>query len=401
MTPAYAGFIASFGFGAAVVGALVGGALGDRWGRKRTIITSVVAYSLGSFLCALAPSPEWFAAFRLLAGVGMGMTLQNEAGPRLRVLPAALSPDGGRQRHHRHAVGRDTVRPDRALANRAIWLAVGLFRRRVAAAARAGPDHRHAGSPLDAGRQEADGDAFDPCSARLRPDIKTDDDDEFLYPKASQKSSLANVFAESRARSAVLFWVVYFMNIFVIYGTNTWIPKLMMDSGYGLGTSLWLLMALFVGALVASPIIGHFADRCGSKPVSLVCYVVAFCSILALCLPTGIYLTTLFVLLAGGCTMGIQNLTHAYISLYFPPAVKSTMMGWGLSIGRTGGLLGPIVGGVLLSLHATLFVSFLAFAVPCLISALAVYFIQDQYAYMTHWAKAPAAGETPVPGLGE
>lgn len=34
MSPAYAGFIASYGFGAAVVGAIIGGALGDRWGLK-------------------------------------------------------------------------------------------------------------------------------------------------------------------------------------------------------------------------------------------------------------------------------------------------------------------------------------------------------------------------------
>jgi len=97
-----------------------------------------------------------------------------------------------------------------------------------------------------------------------------------------------------------------------------------------------------------------------------------------------IYLTVLAVAFAGICTMGAQNMTHAYISLYFPPAVKSTMMGWGLSVGRTGGLLGPIVGGILLSRHVTQFQSFLAYAVPCLVSALAIFFIQDRFAYNTH-----------------
>jgi AAHS family benzoate transporter-like MFS transporter len=64
------------------------------------------------------------------------------------------------------------------------------------------------------------------------------------------------------------------------------------------------------------------------------------------------------------------------------------MMGWGLSVGRTGGLLGPIAGGILLSRHVTQFESYLAFALPCLISAIAVFFVQDKYAYNTHWSKA-------------
>ena len=89
--------------------------------------------------------------------------------------------------------------------------------------------------------------------------------------------------------------------------------------------------------------------------------------------------------------MGTQNLTHAYITQYFPPVVKSTMMGWGLAVGRTGGLLGPLVGGILLSYRATLFQSFLAFAVPCLISALAVALIQEQYGYNTR-----GRSDTPV-----
>jgi MFS transporter, AAHS family, benzoate transport protein len=216
-------------------------------------------------------------------------------------------------------------------------------------------------------------------------------DDAILeYPKATERSSLANVFAEKRVASAILFWIVYFMNVFVIYGTNTWIPKLMMNSGHSLNASLSIYLFLFVGALVASPLVGHYADRFGSKRVSLICYGIAFLSILLLCVPMSIYLTIPVVVVAGACTMGAQNLTHAYISLYFPPAVKSTMMGWGLSIGRTGGLLGPIVGGVLLSRHVSQLQSFFAFAAPCLISAIAILFIQDRYAFNAQWPRESA-----------
>jgi AAHS family benzoate transporter-like MFS transporter len=388
MTPAYAGFIASFGFGAAVVGAIVGGSMGDKWGRKRTIITSVVIYSIGSFVCALASSPEWFAFFRIFAGIGMGMTLQNEVGLVSEYFPSKF---------------RQT-----AVAGVATGMALGGILSALVAILLIGrygwaSAYYFGALPivlvpvlikylpeapwilvLKNKRQQ-----LTDALAHLRPDVVVPEDAILEYPKAQEKSSLVEVFAEKRLASALLFWVVYFMNVFVIYGTNTWIPKLMMNSGHSINASLSIYLALFVGALVATPFIGHFADRMGSKPVSIVCYVCGFAVILLLSIPMNIYLTVGVVALVGACTMGAQSMTHAYIALYFPPPVKSTMLGWGLSVGRTGGLLGPIVGGILLSRHVTQFQSYLAFALPCLLSATAVFFIQDQYAYNTHWSKEP------------
>jgi AAHS family benzoate transporter-like MFS transporter len=395
MTPAYAGFIASFGFGAAVLGAIAGGSMGDMWGRKRTIITSVVIYSLGSFVCALASSPEWFAFFRIFAGIGMGMTLQNEVG-----LVSEYFPSKSRQAA---VAGVSTgMQLGGILSALVAILLIGRFG--WASAYYFGtlpivlvpvlikylPEAPWILVLKNKRRQLVD------TLAQLRPDIAVPDDAILKYPKAQEKSSLAEVFAEKRSVSAILFWVIYFMNVFVIYGTNTWIPKLMMNSGHSINASLSIYLALFVGALVASPFIGHFADRFGSKRVSILCYLCGFIAILLLCLPTNIYLTVLSVALVGVCTMGAQNMTHAYVSLYFPPPVKSTMMGWGLSVGRTGGLLGPIVGGVLLYRHATPFQSYLAFALPCLISAVAVFFIQDRYAFNTHWAKGPGIPDPPL-----
>ena len=201
------------------------------------------------------------------------------------------------------------------------------------------------------------------------------------YPKAQERPALAEVFAEGRALSTVLFWTVYFMNILAIYGTNTWIPKLMMNAGHSIQDSLTIYLALFVGALVASPVLGHLADRLGSKKICILSYLGGFAFILLLSAPMNLPLSLLTVAMVGICTQGAQNVTHAYVAHYFPPAVKSTMMGWGLSVGRFGGLVGTLAGGILLNFHATQFVSYLAFAVPCLISALAITLVQDRFAF--------------------
>ncbi|WP_308818339.1 MFS transporter [Pseudonocardia alni] len=49
---------------------LLGGSLGDRFGRRRIFVTGAVWFALASLLCGLAPSVEVLAAARALQGVG-------------------------------------------------------------------------------------------------------------------------------------------------------------------------------------------------------------------------------------------------------------------------------------------------------------------------------------------
>ena len=62
---------AGFLVGAATGGVLFGW-LGDRIGRVRAMTFSVLAYTLFTGLCGLAPSLEWFFLFRFVASLGMG-----------------------------------------------------------------------------------------------------------------------------------------------------------------------------------------------------------------------------------------------------------------------------------------------------------------------------------------
>lgn len=52
---------------------LLGGALGDHYGRRRVYVIGVVWFALASALCASAQSVPWLVAARLLQGVGGGL----------------------------------------------------------------------------------------------------------------------------------------------------------------------------------------------------------------------------------------------------------------------------------------------------------------------------------------
>lgn len=52
---------------------LVGGSLGDRWGRKRVFLTGVIWFAVASLVCAAAPSIEALVAARALQGIGAAL----------------------------------------------------------------------------------------------------------------------------------------------------------------------------------------------------------------------------------------------------------------------------------------------------------------------------------------
>jgi EmrB/QacA subfamily drug resistance transporter len=65
---------------------LLGGALGDRYGRRRMLVAGLVLFATGSAACALAPSLPWLIAARAAQGLGAALMLPNS----LAVLGAAF-----------------------------------------------------------------------------------------------------------------------------------------------------------------------------------------------------------------------------------------------------------------------------------------------------------------------
>jgi EmrB/QacA subfamily drug resistance transporter len=56
---------------------LLGGALGDRYGRRRLLAIGISAFAAGSAACAFAPTLEWLILARVLQGVAAALMLPN------------------------------------------------------------------------------------------------------------------------------------------------------------------------------------------------------------------------------------------------------------------------------------------------------------------------------------
>ena len=73
---------------------LLGGALGDRYGRRRVFLIGVVWFALASVLCAIAPSAGLLIAARAVQGVGAALLTPGS----LAILQASFVPRIGRRR---------------------------------------------------------------------------------------------------------------------------------------------------------------------------------------------------------------------------------------------------------------------------------------------------------------
>lgn len=67
---------------------LVGGAVGDRWGRERVFTGGVIAFGVASIGCAASPNIEWLIAWRAVQGIASAFLIPES----LAILGAAFTP---------------------------------------------------------------------------------------------------------------------------------------------------------------------------------------------------------------------------------------------------------------------------------------------------------------------
>jgi MFS family permease len=153
------------------------------------------------------------------------------------------------------------------------------------------------------------------------------------------------------------------------------------------GTSL---MAWNIGSLIATAAIGQAIDRLGYYrilPAGFILIAVA-AWVLGAQLAAPIAMVVVLVGVLGFFTGGSNSGLMALASNSYPVAIRSTGVGAAYSLGgRTGALMGPMLGGILLQYHFSPGVICAVMGSPMLLGALVLLFLQRQ----SHFSHARAA----------
>jgi AAHS family 4-hydroxybenzoate transporter-like MFS transporter len=74
----------------------------------------------------------------------------------------------------------------------------------------------------------------------------------------------------------------------------------------------------------------------------------------------------------GICVQGAQAGLNALAAMFYPTSARATGIGWALGVGRIGSIVGPSLGGILLSMHWTPKEILIAGIAPATVAAFAI-----------------------------
>jgi AAHS family benzoate transporter-like MFS transporter len=372
LTPLEAGALGSYALFGMMFGALGFGTLADKIGRKKGIAICFVLFSGSTVLNGFASSPTEFGVFRFLAGLGCGglmpnvVALMNEYAPkRLRSTLVAIMFSG-------YSVG------GMLSAGLGIYM-LPRFGWEAMFFAAAVPLlllpvilwflPESVGFLVREGRSEQ----ARALLKRVDPsrDLKDDDVLEMADVKGTGASVL-ELFRDGRAVRTLAIWTAFFCCLLMVYALSSWLPKLMANAGYSLGSSLSFLLVLNFGAVFGAIGGGMLGDRMNLPRVLVGFFIAAAVSISLLGFKTPMPVLYGLIAIAGATTIGTQILLYACAAQFYGLSIRSTGLGWASGIGRNGAIVGPLLGGALLGINLPLQLNFMAFAIPGAIAAIAM-----------------------------
>ncbi|MBO0851572.1 MAG: MFS transporter, partial [Pseudonocardia sp.] len=180
------------------------------------------------------------------------------------------------------------------------------------------------------------------------------------------------LFLRDQLTATLLFGAASFCGLLLVYGLNTWLPEIMRNAGYPLGSALSFLLVLNLGAVVGAIVASRLADRYGPKPVTVMAFLLATACLVVLSQRVDTAVLLVAVAVAGLGSVGTQVLVNGYVAVHHPAPVRASALGWALGVGRAGAIVGPLLGGWMLASGIGFEWNFYAFAVPALAGALLI-----------------------------
>jgi AAHS family 4-hydroxybenzoate transporter-like MFS transporter len=363
------------------LGAAVLAPLSDRFGRRPALISALVVVGLSTACTVMATSPEQFVGWRLLTGLGLGVSIPicntwaaeyipvRRRGMVLVLINASMGIGA-------FIAGFIAPLVIEAWSWRGIFLLAGVTPVLVALLLwHWAPESlkflnaRHPGDPRIA-----------TTLARIAPDIDIRNVELVRQtlskvPRVSVRSLLSPVY---RSRTLVL-WGLLILNLFNLYLLISWLPTLLQSVGWAPAAALRAAVLIQAGGVIGGIFLALFLDRGKTLPALFAAFLIAaLCLGLFLWVPSGAGWIPLLLLIGGGIT-GAQLTLNALCTTYYPSAIKATGMSWAGVVGSCGSISAPLAGAWIIGqgLPATSILALLC--VPALLCAGAVLLMRSQW----------------------
>ena len=307
------------------IGAVLGGRLADRMGRRFVLIYSIVAFGIFSLLTAFAWDMQSLTWARFFTGLGLGgalpmvMTMVPEAsGAGRRTANTAIAYAG-------LPIGGSIVSGIAFLSGPAQWhlifivggilplvLAVVMLMR-----LKESPEF----TALQAANKNASG-------------------------AAAQAGSLLQILAQGRALRTVLLWISFFLALIILYLLLNWLPTLLKDIGMTGEQAAFAQIIFNVGGAVAALSMGSLLVGRWRMPSLIAVFIAVPVMLYVLSvIGTDFLIANVVVFLLGLAVLALQAFLYATAPASYPTWIRGVGVGAAIAIGRLGSVVGPKLGG--------------------------------------------------------
>ncbi|MGY8632048.1 aromatic acid/H+ symport family MFS transporter [Bradyrhizobium sp. 14AA] len=364
-------------FGAGLVGlaagALIFGPLADKFGRRSSLVLSVIGVGGATLAGGYSTSFEMLVVMRFIAGIFLGGALPNAITVASEYVPSrirftmltfvscgfAIGGALGNVIAAQLATGPEGWRHVLILGGALPLLLVPVLLLAV-------PESVRYLIAKDRGHKQ-----IAKTIRRIAP-MASLAGTTFVAPAGHEKGSpVAALFAPDLRRGTMLIWASQFMALLVYYFLSSWLPTVIHSGGVTIRTAVLLAAMIPVGTTVGAVSLGVIMDRFNPYRMLSASLIVATASIIALGqVYTNTFALGVAIFFAGSGIGGTIIGLNAIAASFYPAAVRGTGVSWSLGIGRLGSILGSMMGGFLIALNLGFSGLFTVAALPAFVAAL-------------------------------
>jgi len=343
------------GFAGMALGTALFGMIGDKKGRRPTLIGCVSLFAAATLAIAFVDGVPPLYILRFLGGLGLGGAMPNATALLAEVAPM-------RRRSIGVTAGIVGIPLGGTIAGfvaaellpqygwTSLFLVGGVLPIAIAIImAIALPE-----SPRFLARRPHRSKQLARTLQRMGRDVDADDP---VFQKVEeekiQKVSLGTLFASGYRRDTVGLWGAMFFTLTSVYGVVNWLPAILGEAGYAPGMTSTGLLVFNLGGVVAALSAAFCFSIFGSRKTLLVMAAGAVAASIGLGmtpLDPAADKTQLLVLLTlqGGFLNGVQTMMYALGAFVYATDVRAAGVGWAVGIGRLGAIVSPLIGAALL-----------------------------------------------------
>lgn len=369
------GLVFSAGFIGLAIGSMFLASLGDRWGRKTVLVSSLILFGGCVLITPIAQNVVELAILRLATGLGLGGVMPNAIAISIEYAPRRYRAFMVTFTYMGFMVGAAAGGAFAAFLLRRfgwefVFVSAGVVPLILAVVITFWMPESLEYLSLKDGVSRR--------TIRIMRRLKIEDMVVSAAPRKSEiveKSRMKALFSEGRWKNTLFIWIAMFTNLLSLFSLLQWLPTILEREGMPLEEANLLVSFMWLIGILGALFFAYLSRRASPQRVMAVYLVLSVFFTAALGAAAGENVVLAWPLIIGiGLTGASAQIGfYSLLSELYPASIRVTGIGVAQGIGRVAAIGGPAIVGVVLTAGLSHTEIFLWLAAPLLISAAAVW----------------------------